>query len=377
MFSTVLSVALVLLKGFAALSVLILFHELGHFLIAKMFGVYVEEFGLGLPPRVFGKKIGETVYSFNWLPIGGFVKLHGETLEEKAQFPERSFSNKSKLARVLISLAGIVFNFFLALVCFAVVYSFIGIPRETGNVRVTDVASETPAQVSGILVGDIVRKVDKDSVNSTTQFISLVEAKKGKRISIEVERTIDNNPKNIVIPVTPRANPPEGEGPLGVAITSTEIYFPPIWQRPFVGAYYGAIEAVNTSKAVTLGLFGVATEVSKGQVPKGTVGPFGIFALIEYVSRLGIIPLINFMGIISINLAIVNLIPFPPLDGSRVLFVGLELIFRKKMLPKIESTVQSIGMILLILLMIAITAREIPTAIKTGNVNNFVEAIIK
>lgn len=377
MFSTVLSVVLVLLKGFAALSVLILFHELGHFLIAKAFGVYVEEFGLGLPPRVFGKKFGETIYSFNWLPIGGFVKLHGETLEEKAQFPERSFSNKSKLARVLISLAGIVFNFILALVCFAIVYSFLGIPKETGNVRITDISAQTPAQVAGLLVGDIVRKVDKDSVNSTADFISLVESRKGKSIKIEIERTIDGNTKNLVFPVTPRANPPEGEGPLGVSITSTEIYYPPIWQRPFVGAYFGAIEAFNTSKAVVLGLFGVATEVSKGQVPKGTVGPFGIFALIEYVSRLGIVPLINFMGIISINLAIVNLIPFPPLDGSRVLFVGLELIFKKKMLPKIESTVQSVGMIILILLMIAITAREIPTAIRTGNVNSFVEAIIK
>ncbi len=377
MFATALSVILVLLKGFGVLSILILGHELGHFIVAKLFGVYVEEFGLGLPPRVFGKKFGETIYSLNLLPIGGFVKLHGETLQEKAQFPERSFSNKSKLARVLISLAGIVMNFFVAFICFAVVYSFIGIPRETGNVRITDVAAQTPAQVAGFLVGDIIRKVDTKEVKSNSDFISSVEEKKGKTIKIEVERVIDGTSQRKVISVIPRASPPEGEGPLGVAISSTEIYFPPIWQRPFVGAYYGAIESVNTTKAVVLGLFGVAGDVSKGQVPKGTVGPFGIFALVEYVSRLGIIPLVNFVGVISINLAIVNLIPFPPLDGSRVLFVGLELIFKKKMLPKIESIIQNAGMVILLLLMLAITAREIPTAIKSGSINNFVEAILK
>ena len=377
MFETVLNVLLVLVKGFAVLSVLILVHEIGHFIVAKLFGVYVEEFGLGLPPRAFGKKIGETIYSINWLPIGGFVKLHGETLGEKAEFPERSFSNKSKLARTLISVAGVVMNFFLAFVCFAVVYSFLGIPRETGNVQITDITAGTPAQVAGLLVGDIVRNVDGKEVSSTGQFISLIEERKGKRVKIEVERTAEGVSGRKVITVTPRASPPDGEGPLGVGITSTEIYFPPIWQRPFVGAYFGAIEAVNSTKAVVLGLFGVATDISKGQIPQGTVGPFGIFALVEYVSRLGLIPLINFVGIISINLAIVNLIPFPPLDGSRILFVGLELVFRKKMLPKIESTIQSVGMILLILLMIAITAREIPTAIKSGNINNFVEALIK
>lgn len=377
MFTTALSIILVLIKGFVVLSILILGHELGHFLLAKLFGVYVEEFGLGLPPRAFGKKIGETIYSINWLPIGGFVKLHGETIDEKAQFPERSFSNKSKIARIIISLAGIVMNFLLALICFAVVYSFIGIPRETGNVRITDISSQTPAQVAGFLVGDVVRKVDADNVTSTGQFISLVDGKKGKLIKVTVERTVDGKTSTLVIPVTPRAAPPEGEGPLGVAITSTEIYYPPIWQRPFVGAYFGAQEAINTSKAVVLGLFGVATEVSKGKVPTGTVGPFGIFALIEYVSRLGIMPLVNFVGVISINLAIVNLIPFPPLDGSRVLFTILEIFFGKKLLPKIESTVQSIGMILLLLLMLAITAREVPAAIKTGSINKFVETIIK
>lgn len=367
----------VLIRGFIVLSILIVSHELGHFIVARWFGVWAEEFGLGLPPRVLGKKLGETIYSLNWLPIGGFVRLHGETAGEKAEFPARSFSNKSKIARIIISLAGIVMNFLFALICFAVVYSFIGIPRETGNVRITDIATGSPAQTAGFLIGDIVRKVDAVKVNSNRDFISYIDGHKGKFVRVEVERPKDSTSQTLTILVIPRVSPPEGEGPLGVAITSTEIYFPPIWQRPFVGAYYGAIEAVNASKAVVLGLFGVATEVSHGQVPKGTAGPFAIFALIEYVSRLGIIPLINFIGIISINLAIINLIPFPPLDGSRVLFIGIEAVMGKKILPKAENIIQSIGMGLLILLMIAITAREIPAALKLGSITKFVESIVK
>lgn len=377
MLSLVPLILLVAVKGFVVLSVLILVHELGHFVVAKWLGVWAEEFGLGLPPRALGKKIGETIYSVNWLPIGGFVRLHGEMLSEKAEFPERSFSQKPKLVRVVISLAGIVMNFVLALVCFAVVYSFLGIPRETGSVRITDIAAGSPAQTAGILVGDVVKKVDAKDIAATKDFISYVEEHKGKTIKVEVERTVNAVVARKIIQLVPRANPPQGEGPLGVAITSTEIYFPPIWQRPFVGAWYGAGEALGTSKAVTLGLFGVATEISHGAVPKGVVGPLGLLALINYIWSLGPIPLINFIGIVSINLAIINLIPFPPLDGSRVLFIGVEALLGKKMLPKVEEAVQSIGMGLLILLMIAITAREIPAALKAGTITKFVESIVK
>ena len=149
MFGSILTAVLVL-------SFLILIHELGHFIAAKKSGVYVEEFGIGLPPRIFGKKFGETIYSINALPFGGFVKLHGENSLDGIKYPKRSFLKKSKKVRILIITAGVLMNFFVGILAFSITYSFSGIPRITGKVKVAEVVPGSPAQVSGILVGDIV-----------------------------------------------------------------------------------------------------------------------------------------------------------------------------------------------------------------------------
>src|SRR5258706_7260118 len=141
---SIFSVLIVIVKVILAFSALIIIHELGHFIVAKKSGVLVEEFGMGLPPRIFGKKIGETVYSLNWLPIGGFVKLHGETSSDQVVYPERAFTNKKPLTKILITLAGIAFNFVLAVVAFAVIYSFWGIPGKI-NIKITAIAANSPA----------------------------------------------------------------------------------------------------------------------------------------------------------------------------------------------------------------------------------------
>ncbi|MFH1863736.1 MAG: site-2 protease family protein, partial [bacterium] len=162
------------------LSILILVHEFGHFIMARKFGVWVEEFGFGLPPRIIGKKIGETLYSLNLLPFGGFVKLHGEDSEEKIKNPKRAFINKSKKKRLVIIVAGVVMNFLLAIICFGIVYSFSGIPRDTKNVKVVEVIAGSPAQTAGLIVGDIVKKVGKIDVVKVSEFVKLVEESKGK-----------------------------------------------------------------------------------------------------------------------------------------------------------------------------------------------------
>src|SRR5436190_1741352 len=159
---------------FVVLSILVLIHELGHFIAARRAGVLVEEFGFGLPPRIWGKKIGETLYSINALPIGGFVKLYGESAEEGHERSPRSFAYKSKLQRIIVIVAGVFMNLILAIVAFGIVYSFTGIPKPIDGVKIIDVAPSSPAQVAGLLVGDIVKKVNKEDVKLNSEFIKLI-----------------------------------------------------------------------------------------------------------------------------------------------------------------------------------------------------------
>src|SRR3989344_3612168 len=210
---------------FLVLSILVIVHEFGHYIVAKKNGIWVEEFGFGLPPRLFGKKIGDTIYSINALPFGGFVRLHGEMTEDGVTKPKMAFINKSLWAKTAVITAGVIMNFLLAIVAFGIVYSHYGIPKPTGEVKVIDIATNSPAQLAKILVGDIVKKVDNEEVKSVSEFVSKIENKKGKKVVLELQ--------DRKITITPRAEPPAGEGPLGVSITSTQNYFPPLWQAPF------------------------------------------------------------------------------------------------------------------------------------------------
>jgi len=355
------------------LSVLVLVHEAGHFFVAKRAGVLVEEFGFGIPPRIFGKKIGETIYSINLLPFGGFVRLHGESGAKSPKKPMRAFMNKSKKARAAIITAGVVMNFVLAIFAFGVVYAIGGIPRETGNVKVVDIRAASPAQESGLLVGDVVRKINDEEVNSVERFIESVEERKGEKVALSVER----DGKLKTIGVTPRQEPPEGEGPLGVAITSVETYFPPLWQRPFIGVYYGFREALFWGGTVVSGLATLFSQLLGGKVPKDIAGPVGIFAITSQVAQIGVLAVINFVGILSVNLAILNIIPFPALDGGRLAFLALESVIGKKVLPKIEAVVHTVGMVILLTLLLAITAHDIQRLISAGGITGFIDSILR
>jgi regulator of sigma E protease len=359
------------------LSILVLAHEAGHFIAAKKAGVKVEEFGFGIPPRLFGIKIGKTLYSLNLLPFGGFVKLYGENDEESIGDSKQAFLNKNKRTRISILLSGVIMNFILAIVAFAVVYSFAGIPKETKNVKILEIASGSPAQVGGLLVGDIVRVVDKEKVDSMDKFIDLVEGKKGKKVVLEIERVRGEEKVNKKFTLYSRENPPQGEGPLGVTISSTEIYYPFIVVRPFVGIYYGFKEAVFWGKMVIDGFIKIFRELFGGHVPQDLSGPVGIFAITSQVSKIGILALINFIGILSVNLAILNVLPFPALDGGRLLFIGLESIFGRKILPKVESAIHTVGMVILLMLLLAITARDIQRLVVAGSIARFIESVLK
>jgi regulator of sigma E protease len=351
------------------LSILVVVHELGHFIMARRAGVLVEEFGFGLPPRIWGKQIGETLYSINALPFGGFVKLHGEQNEEGITSPRRAFLNKNKRTRISIIIAGVIMNFFLAIVAFAIVYSFSGIPRDMHKIKVIDISQDSPALTAGLIVGDIIKKADGINLTKVDDFIKYVDTKKGKKVVIETESR--------KLTITPRENPPEGQGPLGVVITNTEIYYPPLYLRPFYGIYYGFKDGFFWGKNIVTGLWGLILGLSKGQVPHDVSGPVGIFAVTSEAAKVGILALINFVGILSVNLAILNVLPFPALDGGRLLFIGIESVIGRKVLPKIESTIHSIGMVILLLLLLAITIRDIQRLILAGGIENFINTIGK
>jgi regulator of sigma E protease len=355
------------------LSVLIIIHELGHFLVAKKAGVWVEEFGFGLPPRLIGKKFGETIYSINWLPFGGFVRLHGEMTDEGISKPKRAFLKKSKLTRAAIVVAGIVMNLILGLVCFAIVYSFLGIPKEQGFVQIVQVAKDSPAAAAGLTANDIVVTLNKKPVTKSTDFTSLTKENAGHKIALEIKRGSNVQNYNITL----RTNPSDGKSYLGIVVSSETTYYPPFYERPFYGAYYGTIAAYDTTISVFQGLWGTVSQASHGQVPEGTVGPVGIFAIIYFVLKQGILPILNLMGLISINLAVLNILPIPALDGGRLFFIVLEAIIGKKVLPKVEAAFHSVGFIVLLALITLISFFDIKRIISAGGFMGFINSLIK
>lgn len=341
--------------------------------MAKRAGILVEEFGLGIPPRLFGKKIGETTYTLNALPFGGFVKLYGEDEDSTTKLSERAFSSKSKLTKIIILTAGVVMNLIMGLLAFSIVYTFSGVPRDTGHVKVLYVAENSPASMAGLKENDIIDSLNGEVVTTNDQFISGVEGKKGQEITLQV--TSGDTQKEVK--VTPRENPPKDEGSLGVAIGSKEIYFPPVWQRPFYGVYYGFGEAIFWSKAVLMGFKNLVAEAFSGHVPKDIAGPIGIYQVTSQATKLGILPLINFLGVLSVNLAILNILPIPALDGGRVFFIVFEAITRRKVTPAIEAKAHAIGFIVLIILLLLITGIDIKRLIVNNQLPAFLQQIFK
>lgn len=339
---------------FITLSILVLVHELGHFLAARKAGIGVEEFGFGYPPKLWGKKIKGTIYSLNLLPFGGFVKLKGEELGEKAVGSD-TFWAKSKKARTGVILAGVIANFILAIVCFSVVYAVSGIPVKIGKVKIEEIAVGSPADQAGLKAGDLIIGVDDHKLALVEDFVRTVEAKKGQEINLLIERD-----KPLVLKITPRPNPPQGEGALGVIITDMEMKKLSWWKTPFFGAYYGTKEALGWGSLIA-GSVGkmVWNLVSSGIVPKDVAGPIGIYQASSQVSRQGFLAILQFIGILSVNLAVLNILPFPALDGGRLVFIGYELVARRKPKPKIEHWINAIGMAVLLTLIVLVTIGDL------------------
>jgi len=345
--------------------VLVFSHELGHFIAAKKSGIRVEEFGFGFPPRIFGVKKGETTYSINAIPIGGFVKIYGEERGEKDTQSKFAFYNKPAWNRAIILASGVFMNLLLAAILLSVVY-MIGIPTviengQTGNfrniqVQIVDIAPNSPAQNAGIQIGDAIKSItynnqtqEINNVDDVTNFVAM-------HIGEQLTFTIKRGNETIIKEITPRPNPPEGEGAVGIAMAKTGLISYP-WYKAIPKGFATTRSLIITFLTAFWGI--IQTLIMKGRVTTEIAGPVGIAVLTNQVVKLGINYVLQFAAIISINLAIINILPFPALDGGRLLFLLIEKIKGKPINFKTERAANAIGFALLIILMIVVTFRDV------------------
>lgn len=338
------------------LGVLILVHELGHFLVAKKAGVQVDEFGFGYPPRALklGTKWG-TLFSLNWIPFGGFVKILGENYEEETSHDQGeggrrsggvNFTQVSKKWQAGILVAGVVCNIIFAWFLLSLGF-MIGLPTPVENdfggvvknpvLMITNVIPDSPAQMAGLKSGDKIKKKENNSAGNV-----LLE--------------IDRGGQNLNFEITPKTGLIEDKKIIGIEMDEIGTISLPIHKA----IYQGGKTTFEITYLTIGGLLNLIKDVVIGQADISQVtGPVGIIGLVGDASRLGFAYLISFTALISINLAIINLIPFPALDGGRLLFVIIEGVTKKKINPKFASILNTIGFVLLISLMLIVTYRDI------------------
>jgi regulator of sigma E protease len=353
-----MSVLIAIIAFLVILIVLVVAHELGHFITAKSSGVQVLEFGIGFPPRIWGIKRGETLYSINALPLGGFVKLAGE---EDPNIP-RSLASKGYGTRILVLASGAVINILLPFVLFAIAFM---LPHTIINYPVTieSVSPNTPAALAGIQPGDTIISINGNTVNNGSDLQRYVQLSLGKETSILIKHA-DSSQQTVK--VTPRWNPPQGQGATGILLAQPTGTIYVIRQSE---AFWRAIPDGAIECYQTLVLF--KNEIIKwiiGASAPQVTGPVGLTQLTGEVAQAGISPLIEFAAFISINLGIVNILPLPALDGGRIAFVLLEMVRRgKKVSPKTEGLIHAIGFLILIGLMVLVTFGDISNIVHTGS----------
>ncbi len=359
----------------AVLSILVFVHELGHFIVAKRSGMGVHEFGFGFPPRVVGiqKQNGkwrvvwgrkqlsaeETVYSINAIPLGGFVKIMGED-NDVANDP-RSFTNKSFGRRFLTLAAGVLMNVLAAWVIFSIGF-MVGLPVALNGVedvprggQFTDqqiiigvVKPNSPAHEAGLKDSDIIMSIDGQTITSISSLQEYIGNHQGQTINFQIQRI--NELKDIPVMVSTSRDPAQGLVGIGLGLYGKLSFSPitAIWQ--------GGQTTVNQLKAIVSGLYSVFT--TKEGV-KAIGGPVKIAQLTGQVVDLGWLPLLQFTAFLSLNLAILNSLPFPALDGGRMLFLIIEKIRGKANNQSVEQYANAIGFMLLLLLMAVITVRDV------------------
>lgn len=381
------------------LGLLVFVHELGHFLVARRNGIMADEFGFGFPPRMVGiqfmrsgdgktllgrkwriiwgsrdgddenekqdlheayekKFSGGTIYSLNWLPLGGFVRIKGEDGHNQ---DADSFAGKSAWIRVKVLGAGVVMNFIFAWLLISIVFT-LGLPQPIApeqraqypdaKIQILEVKKGTPAEAMGLQLGDEILTIAGNKISSLKQVSDMIAENKRKSLEIKINRL----GKEMVFSGVPRTEYPAGEGALGISFSETAIISYPWYQSLYHGleATYNITVAILQAFGRMLGgLFGLQTGA-----PVDVTGPVGIVYLTKQMSDLGLAYLLQFAALLSINLGIINILPIPALDGGRILFILIEKLKGSPVSQRVEGMIHQVGFILLLLLMLLITVRD-------------------
>lgn len=378
------------------LTLVVLIHEAGHFFTAKRFGIKVEEFGFGLPPRLFGIKWGETLYSINWLPIGGFVKLYGEdeagsgkiarvphespTLKEKDI--HRAFFVKPVWERAAVVVAGVVMNAILAIVIFYTYflisgfkaelpllgdYKFFGVHQQNvATIIVGEVAKNSPAEKAGLQPQTQITKINGKKITTVKQFTQAIAVNKGKEITLTWEDL--RTRKESTAQMTPRISPPKNQGALGIAFSSLIQTAKLSYETPVEKIFSGVVHPVNLlfyNFDVLGKIIGFSVEKKDAsQIGNAVAGPIGIYSVVGDIIQIPnikdrVLQLLNLAGFLSISLAFFNVLPIPALDGGRLFFILIEGLTGKKVNQKIEGYAHMIGMVVLLALIAVIAFNDI------------------
>ncbi len=365
-----------LLLFLLVLSVLVLIHEAGHYLAARLFGVKASEFGYGFPPRLIGfvkdrgrwKRIGRkddgtypgTIWSINWLPLGGFVRIKGEQAGEEDG--KDSFHNKPIWQRIIILAAGVTMNWLLAAILFFTVFVAgantiledlpPGAVVEDQAVTVTEVLGGSPADKAGIFPNDVIVSVDGKTPSTYTDAQALIAAKGEEKVLLRIRRGTED----LSLEVTPVYLKQAGKIAIGVGISDVGRLRLPVGQaiKASLVTTYAYTEAILVS-------FGqmIRDLVTFHGVSQDVSGPVGIAVMTGRIAQQGIIPLLQFAAVLSINLAVINFLPIPALDGGRVMFLVIEKLRRRAMSRTLEAAIHNIAFLILIGLILLVTVRDV------------------
>ncbi len=336
------------------LAVLIFVHELGHFLVARWCGIRVDEFALGFGPKLWSKQVGETKYALNLIPFGGYVKIFGENPDDDSiSGPDkaRSFVHKPKWQQVLVLVAGVVFNFIFAWILISAAF-MAGVPAslesypeyagrmQNPHIAITYVEPKSPAEIAGLKPGDTI-----------TEYTSVADVQAAINASQD---------KGVIIggkTVTAKEGIVEGKYAIGISMDNVGTLRLPI----HLALYEGTRFTGHMMKEITIGLGTLVVALFQGSssVLSSVTGPVGIAGMVGDAAGLGFTYLMMFTALISINLGVLNLVPFPALDGGRILFVIIEAIIRRPIKPVVANAFNTVGFALLILLMVVVTYKDI------------------